>query len=70
MKFKKLWNNRIFRTFIQTIVATITAYFMTNNIFDIESKAIFGLLISAISTGVAKVMPLLDEEVDNDGHER
>lgn len=59
---KKLWNNRIFRTFIQTIIGTIAAYFMTNNILDIDDKAIFGLLISAISTGVAKVMPLFDEE--------
>ena len=65
MKFKKIWNNRIFRTFVQTVVATIAAYFMTNNVFDIDNKAIFGLLISAISTGVAKVMPLFDEEGNN-----
>lgn len=62
MKFKKLWNNRIFRTFIQTIIATIATYFMTTNIVDINNTAILGLIISAISTAIAKVMPLLDEE--------
>lgn len=62
MKMKKLWNNRIFRTFIQTIIATIATYFMTTNIVDINNKALLGLMISAISTGVAKVMPLFDDE--------
>lgn len=62
MKFKKLWNNRIFRTFIQTIIATIATYFMTTNVFEINNKAILGLIISAISTGIAKIMPLFDEE--------
>lgn len=62
MKFKKLWNNRIFRTFVQTIIATITTYFMTTNIVDINNTALLGLLISAISTGIAKIMPLFDEE--------
>ena len=66
MKFKKIWNNRIFRTFVQTIVATIATYFMTTNVFDIDNKAILGLLISSISTAIAKIMPLFDEEVDKD----
>lgn len=59
---RKIWNNRVFRTFIETIIATIAAYFMTNSIFDTDSKILLGLLISAISTAVAKVLPLLDEE--------
>lgn len=67
MTFKKLWNNRIFRTFVQTIIATIATYFMSTNIFDINSKALFGLIISAISTAIAKIMPLFDEKgVDED----
>lgn len=64
MNFKKLWNNRIFRTFIQTIIATIATYFMTTNIVDIDNKAILGLIISAISTAIAKIMPLFEEEGD------
>lgn len=62
MNFKKLWNNRIFRTFIQTMIATIATYFMTTNVFDIDDKALVGLMISAISTAIAKIMPLFDEE--------
>lgn len=59
---KKIWNNRVFRTFLETIIATIATYFMTTNIFDTDSKVLIGLLISAISTAVAKILPLLDEE--------
>ena len=62
MKIKKIWNNRIFRTFIQTVLGTIFSYFAVNNIMDTDNKILFGLLISAISTGIAKIMPLFDEE--------
>ena len=62
MKFKKIWNNRIFRTFIQTVLGTIFSYFAVNNIMDTDNKVLFGLLVSAISTALAKIMPLLDEE--------
>lgn len=62
MKFKKLWNNRIFRTFIQTILGTIFSYFAVNNIFETDNKILLGLLFSAFSTAMAKIMPLLDEE--------
>lgn len=61
MKLKKLWNNRIFRTFIQTALASIFTYFAAVNIFEINSKAIIGLLISAIATGLAAIMPLFNE---------
>ena len=59
---KKIWNNRIFRTFLQTAAATIFTYFAATSIFDIDSKAIIGLLISAIATGLAAIMPLFSEE--------
>lgn len=62
MNFKKIWNNRKFRTFLQTLVSTITTYFMATNIFEIDSKAIISLLITAIATALSAVMPLLDEE--------
>lgn len=62
MKLKKLWNNRIFRTFIQTALASIFTYFAAVNIFDVDSKAIIGLIISAVATGLAAIMPLFSEE--------
>ena len=61
-KLKKLWNNRIFRTFFQTTLSTILVYFGSTNIFDTDSKILIGLLISALSTAGAKIMPLFDEE--------
>lgn len=61
-KFKKIWNNRIFRTFIQTIISTMATFFTINNIFDIDNKALLGLIISAIATGIAAIMPLLEEK--------
>lgn len=62
MKFKKIWNNRIFRTFIQTAFATTFTYFASVNIFDVDSKAILSLIISAIATGLSAIMPLFNEE--------
>lgn len=62
MKFKKIWNNRIFRTFLQTALATTFTYFASVSIFDIDNKALLSLIISAIATGLAKIMPLLNEE--------
>lgn len=62
MKFKKIWNNRKFRTFLQTLISTIASYFMATNIFEIDSNAIISLLITAIATGLSAVMPLIDEE--------
>lgn len=59
---KKLWNNRIFRTFIQTALSSVFTYFTAVNIFDIDNKAVIGLLISAIATGLAAIMPLFSEE--------
>ena len=59
---KRLWNNRIFRTFIQTVLATVFTYFAVTNIFEIDSKAIISLIISAVATGLAAIMPLFSEE--------
>lgn len=62
MKFKKIWNNRIFRTFVQTMLSTIFTYFAITNIFEVNDKALLSLIISAIATALAKIMPLLGEE--------
>lgn len=59
---KKLWNNRVFRTFLQTVFATIFTYFTAVSIFDVDSKAMIGLIISAVATGLAAIMPLFSEE--------
>ena len=64
-KLKKIWNNRKFRTFLQTLLSTITTYFMATNIFEIDDKAIISLLITAIATGLSAVMPLLDDKGDD-----
>ena len=61
-RFKKIWNNRIFRTFIQTIISTIVTFFSINNVFDIDNKALLGLIISAIARAIAAIMPLLEEK--------
>lgn len=59
---KKLWNNRIFRTFLQTTISTIVTFFTLNNIFEIDDKAIISLIISAIATGLSAIMPLFKED--------
>lgn len=59
---KKIWNNRIFRTFLQTTISTIVTFFTINSIFDVDSKAILSLIISAIATGLSAIMPLFNEE--------
>lgn len=59
---KKIWNNRIFRTFIQTTISTIVTFFTINNIFEIDDKALISLIISAIATGLSAIMPLFNEE--------
>lgn len=59
---KKIWNNRIFRTFLQTTISTIVTFFTINNIFEIDDKALISLIISAIATGLSAIMPLFNEE--------
>lgn len=62
MTFKKIWNNRIFRTFIQTSLGAIFSYFAVNNITETNNKALIGIIISAIATGLSAIMPLIDDE--------
>lgn len=59
---KKIWNNRIFRTFLQTTISTIVTFFTINNIFEIDDKALISLIISAIATGLSAIMPLFKED--------
>lgn len=59
---KKIWNNRIFRTFIQATISTIVTFFTINNIFEIDNKTIISLIISAIATGLSAIMPLFKED--------
>lgn len=59
---KKIWNNRIFRTFIQATISTIVTFFTINNIFEIDNKTIISLMISAIATGLSAIMPLFKED--------
>lgn len=60
-KLIKLWNNRKFRTFIQTFISTILVYFTSTTIFDMDINAIVCLIISAIATGLSAIMPILNE---------
>ena len=64
-KFKKIWNNRIFRTFVETLVATLVGYLTCNSIFDLDSNALISLLVTAIATGLSAIMPLLDEDTED-----
>lgn len=53
MDFKKLWNNRIFRTFLQAAISAGCAAF-------IDSKPIAVIVVIAVATGLSKIMPLID----------
>lgn len=64
-KFKKIWNNRIFRTFVETLVATLVGYLTCNSIFDLDSNALISLLVTAIATGLSAIMPLLNEDTED-----
>lgn len=65
---KKIWNNRIFRTFLQTFLSTIFVYFSSNEIFNFDMSALRALFISALSTGLAAIMPLfkIDENKEEE----
>ena len=64
-KFKKIWNNRIFRTFVETLVATLVGYLTCNSIFDLDSNALISLLVTALATGLSAIMPLLNEDTED-----
>ena len=61
MKLKKIWNNRTFRTFIQTALGTLSVY-LADHIYDIDSKKLICIIIMVVSTAGSKIMPLLNEE--------
>ena len=54
MDFKKLWNNRIFRTFLQAMVGGICGAITQN-------KSIAVIVVVGVSTGLAAIMPIIDE---------
>lgn len=64
MKYKsiKLWNNRKFRTFIQTFLSTILTYFIGKTYFDFNINAIICLIISSLATSLSAIMPVIDEK--------
>ena len=61
MNFRNIWNNRIFRTFLETFFGTIVAYFADHTL-EIDSKKIICLIIIGVSTASSKVLPLLEEK--------
>lgn len=60
-KFKKLWNNRRFRTFLQTFISTLVAYIIENQM-NLDGNIILYGIIIALSTGLSIIMPLMNEE--------
>ena len=62
MDFKKLWNNRIFRTFLQAAISAGCAAF-------IDSKPITVIVVIAVATGLSKIMPLIDVDKDKEEDE-
>lgn len=61
-KLIKLWNNRKFRTFIQTFLSTILTYFIGKTYFDFNINAIICLIISSLATSLSAIMPVIDEK--------
>lgn len=53
MDFKKIWNNRIFRTFIQAAIAAGCTAFL-------DSKPVSVIVVVAVATGLSAIMPLID----------
>lgn len=62
MDFKKLWNNRIFRTFLQAAISAGCAAF-------IDSKPITVIVVIAVATGLSAIMPLIDTDKEEEEDE-
>ena len=62
MNFKELWNNRIFRTFLQAAFSAGCAAF-------IDSKPIAVIVVISVATGLSKIMPLIDVNEDKEEDE-
>lgn len=50
--FRKLWNNKVFRTFLQTFIGTFAAGYA----LGMDDKAMMALLTSALSAAVCAAM--------------
>lgn len=59
MNFKELWNNRIFRTFLQAAISAGCAAF-------IDSKPITVIVVIAVATGLSAIMPLIDVDEEEE----
>ena len=67
IKAKQLFNNRIFRTFVQTFISTLLVYFSSNEILNMDMSALVCILVSALATGLSAIMPLIN--IDNEEKE-
>ena len=59
MDFRKLWNNRIFRTFLQAAIAAGCSAFL-------DAKPITVIVVIAVATGLSAIMPLIDVDEDRE----
>ena len=57
---KKLWNNRIFRTFIETTLATIVGNLTCANALDLNISVLGNIVIIGVATGISAILPLCD----------
>ena len=57
---KKLWNNRIFRTFIETTLATIVGNLTCANAFDLDISVLGNIVIIGVATGISAILPLFE----------
>ena len=62
MDFRKLWNNRIFRTFLQAAIAAGCSAFL-------DSKPITVIVVIAVATGLSAIMPLIDTDEEEEEDE-
>ena len=49
---KKIWKNKVFRTFFQAFIGTFCAGF----VLGLNDKELIALLVSAISAGICAIM--------------
>lgn len=49
---KKIWRNKVFRTFLQTFLSTFTGGF----VFGLSDKEIFTLFVASLSAAICTIM--------------
>ena len=59
-KLKKLWNNRIFRTFVETTLATIVGNLTCANALDLDISVLGNIVIIGVATGISAILPLFE----------